>query len=75
MENINIIFQDLPCSVKGFTLQADDAYTIVLNARLSHRQNKETVLHELKHIAEDDFYSDFDVQELEMIRHETIQIH
>lgn len=73
--NIHIIFQDLPIAIKGFTIQCDDIYTIVLNSRLSYRQNRETVKHELKHITEDDFYSESDIQELETCRHETIQIH
>ena len=64
---------DMPARVRGYikeTCEPDgDYYTIVLNSRLSHEQNCETYLHELKHMEEDDFHSERSVQETEYLRH------
>lgn len=46
---------DLPFTVKGFTICNDGCYTIFLNKNLNHEQNKESYLHEMRHIINGDF--------------------
>ena len=59
MDNINVIYMNLPCKIKGYTAyhSADDYYTIVLNSRLSTSQNLITYEHEMRHIKNGDFFS------------------
>lgn len=49
---------DFPvCSCGGCVcLNEDGTYTVLLNARLSHQQNKDSMEHELNHMKHDDFY-------------------
>ena len=65
------IFQNLPYKIKGFAVynSNDDYYTIVLNSRLSHDQNLKTYIHELKHINNNDFYSELTATKLETLTH------
>ena len=63
------ILLDLPPSVKGFTTETEDENIIVLNSRLSYEQNKETYIHELKHISYQDLRRICDVGLLEAERH------
>ncbi len=52
----NVIYADLPASVKAYTVCCpDDTYTIVLNSRHSHEQLLASYQHELKHIENRDF--------------------
>lgn len=71
MNNFMIVFDNLPFKVKGFTIHhaADDYYTIVLNARLSNECQKNTLKHELLHIARQDFQLGLDVNLIEKIAH------
>lgn len=57
MNNYNVVYLNLPVTVKGFSLYdaADDYYTIVLNNRLSKLCNKKTFEHEIGHILNGDF--------------------
>ena len=58
-DNYQIKYENLPLSVKGFTLydSCDDYYTIVINCKYSFESMRKTFLHELKHIIRDDFHS------------------
>lgn len=49
---------DFPvCSCGGLVkLNDDGTFTILLNSRLSHQQNINSLRHELSHIYHDDFY-------------------
>ena len=48
---------DLPTSVRGFCFHDDEGEAfVVLNARLTREQNKETYDHERKHIDRGDMY-------------------
>ena len=61
MTEPRVIFENLPCKIKGFCVRSWDGdayYTIVLNARLSHAQHLETYKHELEHILNEDFDCD-----------------
>lgn len=42
MDNINVIYMNMPCKIKGYAVynSSEDYYTIVLNSRLSFFQNK-----------------------------------
>ena len=48
----------IPPKVKGFVMEEDGYYTVVLNPALSADTNKKTKLHEIKHILRDDFSKD-----------------
>ncbi|MBR0358175.1 MAG: ImmA/IrrE family metallo-endopeptidase [Selenomonadaceae bacterium] len=48
---------DLPYDIHGLTTIADDgSYIILLNARDSRERNRQSYLHELKHIEHNDLY-------------------
>lgn len=51
---MEVLYLDLPCTVRGFTIKTDGLYTIVINARLSHEQALKTALHEKLHELRDD---------------------
>ncbi len=71
MDNINIIYMNMPCKIKGYVAYntADDYYTIVLNSRLSFSQNQQTFEHEMKHIKNGDFFSDANINLIENYSH------
>ena len=71
LDNYHTIYLNLPNKIRGFAVYntCEDFYTIVLNSRLSHAQNMETYIHELKHIKNDDFYSKLTVNEIETLAH------
>lgn len=54
--NYCIRYINLPCTVKGFTVQDENSfYNVYINANLSDDEQNEAVLHELSHIENDDF--------------------
>lgn len=66
----NIVIINLPPKIKGFTVHNDDdTYTVCLNARYTMEAQRETMLHELKHIRGGDFDRLSDVNTLEVLRH------
>lgn len=69
MENVRFVLADLPLSVNAYTICNDDFYTVVINARLSHSQQKEACKHELNHIKNGDFCKQCKVGILEMFAH------
>lgn len=62
-----IRFVDFPvCSCGGaILLNEDGTYTILLNSRLSRQQNKDSLIHELNHIKNGDFYRDVPIKQIE----------
>ena len=69
-ENVNVILQDLPTTVRGFCIESPDGYhTIVLNARLNREQNVKSYEHELEHIRRDDFHASESVDQIELRAH------
>ncbi len=76
MDEVNVIYADLPPRIKGMlvkTFDEEECYTIVLNSRLSAEQNRETYEHEMRHLKENDFdQADKDVDQIEMVRHVAI---
>lgn len=53
--DIRVYLQELPMSVKGFTVLKDGFFTIVINSNLSELARIRTYKHELQHIYNDDF--------------------
>ena len=62
---------DLPHDIHGLTTIADDgSYIILLNARDSRERNRQSYLHELKHIEHEDLYCAESSDTLEYDRHQ-----
>ena len=56
MDNINVIFADMPSRIKAFTKKnSDSSFTIVLNSLLSREQNILSYQHEIGHIQNGDY--------------------
>lgn len=62
-----IKFVDFPvCSCGGvILLNEDGTYTILLNSRLIRQQNKDSLVHELNHIKNGDFYREIPIKQIE----------
>lgn len=59
MNEIIVRYQDLPVSVKSFTLtDENDDYNIYINSNLDTFQQREAYNHELLHIKNNHFYRD-----------------
>lgn len=69
MENIRVIFCDMPTSIGGYTILKEDFYTIVLNSRLSRERNIESYQHEVDHILNGDFEKKCSVDLIEFFAH------
>lgn len=56
----------LPGCVNGVVrLSEDGFYNVYINANLSPEAQRRAVLHELRHIARDDFYNALPIEEVE----------
>ena len=63
--NITYHLDNLPTGVRGFVFHDDEGrQTVILNARLGFKMNRETSDHELVHIIRDDL-SDLSYKEYE----------
>lgn len=51
-------------------LNDDGSYTIFINSRLSYNQQRNSYLHEIEHIKNEDLYNHLDSDYIECIRHE-----
>lgn len=67
IENIIIRLIDMPSSIHGMTIYCplDDTYNIYINARDSQNEQRETIIHECKHIKGNHFRSSESVSEVE----------
>lgn len=55
-----------PATIGGLVTPNDDGtHTIILNARRSIEAQRESFIHELRHIARDDFHNDLPIYEVE----------
>lgn len=70
MNNIQTVMSNLPSTIGGFTIVADDYFTIVLNQNLSFERNMQTYNHELMHISNGDFDKKTSVGLIEIMAHE-----
>ncbi len=69
MEDINVQIMDMDTMVPEHLVKnADDSYTIFLNARLSRDSQLKYYYHALRHITENDFCKK-DVQKIEYEAH------
>ena len=48
--NASVIYEELPCGIRGFVFNHDGVYFIILSKYLSYYKKKKTLLHELAHI-------------------------
>jgi hypothetical protein len=69
---VSLKYKNLPCAIGAFTVERDNYYTVVVNARSSYDQQQKSIAHELEHIENGDF--DYIVREgnvdlLELERH------
>jgi len=60
---------DMPTRVHEAVCPCADGYTIYLNARLSKERQEEAYNHAMKHIANNDFEGEEDVQTIEARAH------
>lgn len=69
IENVDYFIKlvDFPvCTCGGIIMLNDDGtYTILINSRLSHAQNLDSLRHELNHIKNGDFYRDDPIGQIE----------
>lgn len=73
LDEINVIYEILPTSIKGFSrLNEDDSYTIIINSKLNDIQQQNCFYHEIRHIENDDFYNFGNVDFIENIRHKEV---
>ena len=71
MNDVRVLYLDLPCSIRGFVRKHAFMYFIVLNSRLSREQNRKTLQHELDHIRSGHLEAEGDVQLMECeIKHD-----
>lgn len=74
IQDVNCIYENMPVSIKGYTIQNSDcSFTIVLNARHTREQNLLSYAHELAHISNGDFEQLHDVSELEFFAHKNMK--
>lgn len=67
--DINVILYNMPTRIKAYTVKLHGQYTICLNSRLSHMQNKESYLHEIDHIKNGDYDLQCDADLIEFLSH------
>lgn len=70
MEEINTIYADMPTTLHAYVIaNADDTYTIILNAKLSREQHLLSYYHERRHIENGDYETTNDVGLIELFAH------
>lgn len=76
MNEIRIITLSMPTSIRGFIVRSYDGetyYTIVVNGNCTRDVQMETLKHEYGHIRNNDFKSVLDVDQIEALRHISIE--
>lgn len=72
MDNIRVIYIDMPTGMHGYVITKDDFHTIVLNSRDSAQQNRLSYYHELGHIQNGDYNKKTSVGIIEINAHGTL---
>lgn len=71
LDGINIYFLDMPCKIGAtIILDEDSNYTIYVNSKLSFEKQRQSLLHELKHINNNDLFSNLSANDIEKLTHE-----
>lgn len=66
LDDINVQLVKMPCKIDAaVTANEDGSYTMFVNRNISAEQQKEAVMHELRHINCGDFFCDKDADEIE----------
>ena len=69
MENMRFVPYRLPKGFRGITVKScepdGDFYTAMINEDLSQEATQRAVLHEIEHVKEDDFTSEYSVSDIE----------
>ena len=66
--DINVVYMDLPVS-EAVTPNDDGSYTIFIKETLSDDKKRDAYHHAMKHINNDDFYSDLTADQIEGYAH------
>ena len=69
MNNYKVIYEDMPTTIGGFVKETDGFYTIVINARMAYCRQLDAYLHELRHIAGNDFDREETADHIELEAH------
>lgn len=69
MDDIKVIYMDIPTTIRSYVINRNDFYTIVLNSRLSSEQNNISYEHELRHIKNGDYEKKCSVNMIEFMAH------
>lgn len=70
LDDINLQMIKMPCKIKAaVTANEDGSYTLFVNKNISAEQQKEAVLHELRHIERGDLFCEEDADEIETRAH------
>lgn len=72
--DVIVRLEALPAHIRGFCVEKDSFYTIVINADLEASERLKVYEHEIRHIEQDDFHSDEDVDEIERRCHDSRNI-
>lgn len=68
--NLNTQMIAMPMKVRGaVTINEDDSYTIFINKNISAEMQRQTFLHELRHIRNGDLFSEESADEIEARNH------
>ena len=65
-EEYCIRMMDLPCTVKAMVCYDEEGFpSIFVNARLGREEQEKAILHELRHIRQEDVYNDRGIEAVE----------
>ncbi|NLV98142.1 MAG: hypothetical protein GX043_12570 [Desulfovibrionales bacterium] len=66
LDDINLQLVKMPCNIEAaVTTNNDGSYTVFVNKNISVEQQKEAILHELRHIERGDFLCNEGADEIE----------
>jgi len=69
MDNVNVVYLDMPNNIKSYVIAKGDYYTIILNSRLSVEQNEISYHHEVDHILNGDYEKRCNSDLIEIMAH------
>lgn len=67
--NIYVYIKDMPSKVHEAVVPCISGYTVYINSRLSRTGQEEAYIHALRHIENNDFGSEEDIQTIEARAH------